>query len=194
MRPLFWVLLGENTGYVWNLEASSALLPPGSLAFGPFTSESQLPTPRSGSRSRGWKVEAAPQESWESVAGAGPFCYLSPHTSPYPMSVATQATPSEDPGEGVAALSSVQWSGGPLRQDRAREAELGKEWLCKVPKLLRPRLVPGKLAPNDRLEPQDRGRAACPRPPWARRLGGEKGGLSELWGWVLSRAGRQGSW
>ena len=53
---------------------------------------------------------------------------------------------------------------------------MGKEWPCKAPKLLRPSLVPGKLAPNDRPEPQARGPAACPRPLWAERLGGNGGG------------------
>lgn len=72
---------------------------------------------------------------------------------------------------------------------------MGKEWPCKAPKLLRPSLVPGKLAPNDRPEPQARGPAACPRPLWQRGLvgmgvGEGEGGLSELWGWFcLPRAG-----
>lgn len=62
---------------------------------------------------------------------------------------------------------------------------MGKEWRCKAPKLLRPSLVPGKLAPNDRLEPQARGPAACCRPLRAERLGGERGQGSLSSGVVL---------
>lgn len=93
--------------------------------------------------------------------------YLSPHTFILClMSVIMQATPSEDHDKGVATLSFVLRA-PVVGQGRARDAELGKEWLCKAPKLLRPSLIPGKLAPNDRPEPQDRGQAACPRPLWA---------------------------
>ena len=67
---------------------------------------------------------------------------------------------------------------------------MGKEWPCKAPKLLRPSLVPGKLAPNDRPEPQARGPAACPRPLPAERLGWGRAlplGMVLLWGVVCGQ-------
>lgn len=76
--------------------------------------------------------------------------------------------------KGVTTLSPAPGGlGKSLSQNRAGEAEVGKEWPCKAPKLLRLSPVPGKPAPNDRPEPQARGPAACLRPLWAERLGGE---------------------
>ena len=109
MQPILWVLLGGRQ--VWSLEASSASRLPVSLALIPFTSASQYSTPEVGTEVAGpLATEAAHQEKL-GVCGLEQchfgISYLSPHTSPYLMSVITQTTPSKDHDEGVATSPSV---------------------------------------------------------------------------------------
>lgn len=78
---------------------------------------------------------------------------------------------------------------GPGGLGRVPEPGHGQGWgrvregvAVQSPQITKAKSVPGKLAPNDRLEPRDRGQAACPCPLWAQRLGGsgegpEHGGL-----------------
>lgn len=68
---------------------------------------------------------------------------------------------------------------------------MGKECLSRAPKLLRPSLVPGKPAPNDRLEPWAEARLPIPAHSGHRDLQGG-GSEPEGLGVLLSLTCREG--
>lgn len=86
--------------------------------------------------------------------------YLPPTPRPHPGSVGQDKC-------GPGGLGTVPEPGHGQWWGRVREGVA-----VQSPQITKAKSVPGKLAPNDRLEPRDRGQAACPCPLRARRLGG----------------------
>lgn len=124
------------------------------------------------------------------IQGSGPAALRSYH-SPVPRTHPRSA--GHDKGSlGVQGKSQARPGQDQCRGGGDLGGTLGKECLSRAPKLLRPSLVPGKPAPNDRLEPWAEARLPIPAHSGHRDLQGGGGALSpRAWGCSsLQPAGR----